>query len=156
MNLDIQFDTSALPRLEAMPEKLRLGLARAVSLTAQEGAADMKQELARQRIAARSTLINSVKADRVDDLTWTLGPHVSYARAVFEGRKPGAPMPPWRSILDWMKARRIGSDRRTAWAIARSIGRRGIKGRDYVTPVVDRARVRLAERGAAAVNEALD
>lgn len=156
MNLDIQFDTSALPRLEAMPKKLRVALGRAVALTAQEGAADMKMELARQRIAARSTLINSVKADRVDDLTWTLGPHVNYARAVFEGRTPGGKMPPWRSILDWMKARRIGSDRRTAWAIARSIGRRGIKGRDYVTPVVDRARVRLAERGAAAVNEALD
>jgi hypothetical protein len=152
--IDVRFDTSELPRLTAMPQKLHWALARAVARTAQEGAVDMKQELARQRIAARSTLINSVKADKVDDLSWTLGPHVSYARAVFEGRQPGGKMPPWQAIQDWAKARRIGSDRGTAWAIARSIQRRGIRGRDYVTPVVDRARARLAELGAAAIAEA--
>lgn len=152
--IDVRFDTSELPRLAEMPQKLHWALARAVARTAQEGAVEMKQELARQRIAARSTLINSVKADKVDDLTWTLGPHVSYARAVFEGRKPGGKMPPWQAIQDWAKARRIGSDRGTAWAIARSIQRRGIRGRDYVTPVVDRARARLADLGAAAIAEA--
>jgi hypothetical protein len=152
--MEIRFDTSELPRLEAMPKKLHWALARAVWTVAEKGAVDMKQELARQRISARSTLIDSVKADKVDDLTWTLGPHVSYARAVFEGRKPGGRMPPWQAIQQWAKDRQIGSDGGTAWAIARAIQRRGIRGRDYVTPVVDRARARLADLGAAAVIEA--
>lgn len=151
--IEVRFESSALPRLTEMPKKLRWALARAVSRTAQEGAVDMKQEAARQRIAARSTLINSIKADQVDDLSWTLGPHVNYARAVFEGRKPGK-MPPLQAIQDWAKAKRIGADRGTAWAIARAIGRRGIRGRDYVTPVVNRARARLTDLGAAALVEA--
>lgn len=152
--IDVRFDTSELPRLAEMPKKLHWALARAVWTVAEKGAIDMKLELARQRISARSTLIDSVKADKVDELTWTLGPHVSYARAVFEGRKPGGKMPPWQVIQEWAKNRQIGSDRGTAWAIARSIQRRGIRGRDYVTPVVERARARLAELGAAAIAEA--
>lgn len=153
--IEIRLDESQLQRLNAMPQKLRPALARVISRGAQEGAADMKQELARQRIAARSTLINSVKADRVDDLTWKFGPHVNYARAVWEGRRPGAAMPPWRAILDWMKVKRIGSDRKTAWAIARSIGRRGIKGKDYVTPVYDRTAGRLLATATDAINEVI-
>jgi hypothetical protein len=47
------------------------------------------------------------------------------------GRRPGS-MPPPDAILEWIKAKRINRGDRTdeslAWAIAKSIQRRGIKG----------------------------
>lgn len=155
MIIQIVVDPAVSQRLAAMPTKLNAVLARVVSRTAQEGAADMKGEAARQKIAARSTLINSIKADKVDALSWKFGPHVNYAMAVYEGRRPGQRMPPPQAIFDWMRVKRMNASRGAAWAVARSIGRRGIKGRDYVTPVVDRSRARLLALGTAAVQEVI-
>lgn len=152
--IDIRFDTSNLPRLEQMPATLRRELGRAVSRTAQEGAVFMKKELARHRIAATSLLINSVSAEAVDALTWRFGPHVEYAWYIYKGRRPGGRMPPLAAIRAWMRAKRLGNDRRSAWAIARKIQQAGIKARDYVTPTVDFAQRRLNELGTAAVQTA--
>jgi len=115
----------------------------------------MKSEMAGQRIAATSLLINSVAADRVDPLTWQVAPHVGYARYVLDGRRPGWRLPPPQKILDWMRVKRIGADRSTAWAIARAIQRRGIKGRDYLTPTATRAAARLQDRVGDAISEVL-
>ncbi len=153
--IDIRLDAPELGRLTELPQHLRWALARLLAREAQEAARDMKGELARQRIAATSLLINSVKADELSELAWRVGPHVDYARHVLEGRKPGGKMPPWRAIRDWMKVKRLGSDRAAAWAVARSIQRRGIRGRDYLTPVATRAAQRLETRGAAVIAEAL-
>ena len=153
--IEIRVEAPELGRLTELPDNLRWALGRLLAREAEEAARDLKGELARQRIAATSLLINSVKADRANDLAWRIGPHVEHARYVLDGRKPGGKMPPWRAILDWMKVRRLGSDRAAAWAIARSIQRRGIEGRDYLTPVADRAAKRLETRGPAALAEAL-
>ena len=153
--ITLTLDDSRLTGVKEFPQRLVWALQKAVARTAQEAARDMKGEMANQQLAATSLLINSVAAEAVDPLTWTVGPHVAYARYVLEGRKPGAALPPWRAIRDWMKVKRIGEDRRTAWAIARAIQKRGLRPRDFLTPVVARATDRLQVLGAAAVNDAL-
>lgn len=141
--IEIRVDAPELSRLTALPSNLVWAVGRLLSRQAEEAARDMKGEMAKQRIAATSLAINSVKAEKIDAMTWQAGPHVGYARFVLEGRKPGGKLPPWRAILDWMKAKRIGADRSTAWAIARAIRRRGLKGRDYLSPVAERTVARL-------------
>lgn len=141
--IQIELQGDGRDALDRMPERIQWALQRLIAREAEIAARDMKQELAYQGAAATSLLINSVRADRVDPLEWRVGPHVAYARYVQEGRKPGGKMPPWRAILDWMKVKRLGNDRASAWAIARAIQRRGIKPRDYLTPVADRVAARL-------------
>lgn len=153
--IEIRLDAPWLSDLTQMPEALRWALQRFISREAEEAARDMKQEMAQQGLAATSLLINSVKADPVDDLTWQVAPHVAYARYLHEGRKPGGKMPPWRAIQDWMKVKRLGTSRAAAWAVARAIQRRGVRSRDFLTPVAERTAERLRQRAPAALNEAL-
>lgn len=153
--IEIRVEAQHLQALARFPERLRWALDRLLGREAQIAARDMKAEMADRRIAATSLLINSVAADAIGSLTWRVAPHVHYARYVLDGRRPGGRMPPWRHILDWMKAKRIGADPATAWAIARAIRRRGIKGRDYLTPVAERAAERLQAAVPGAVDEAL-
>lgn len=153
--IEIRVDASQLARLAEMPGNLEWAVTRLLARQAEESARDMKGEMARQRIAATSLAINSVKADELATRLWQVGPHVDYARYIQEGRKPGGKLPPWRAIRDWMKVKRLGSDRATAWAIARSIQRRGVKGRDYLTPVADRSVKRLVAAIPAMIDDAL-
>jgi hypothetical protein len=153
--IDVRLEIPSEFSLQTLPQELRWALQRFIAREAQWAARDMKQELARQRIAATSLLINSIKADPVDADTWQVAPHVEYARYVLEGRRPGGKMPPWRAIADWLKVKGLGSSRASAWAIARAIARRGIKGRDYLTPVAERTKDRLQTGGAAVVAQVL-
>ncbi len=154
--IEIRLDLPELSALERWPQDLRWALARLVAREAHETARDMKGELARQGAAATSLLVNSVKADALGELAWQVGPHAQYARYVLEGRKPGGRLPPWRAIADWLRTKRLGSDRASAWAVARAIQRRGVKGRDYLTPVADRTQNRLEARAAAALAQEMD
>lgn len=153
--IEIRLDAPELARLGQLPESLRWALQRLIAREAEEAARDMKQEMAQQRLAATSLLINSVKADQVDDLTWQVAPHVAYARYIHDGRKPGGKMPPWRAILDWMKVKRLGNSRAAAWVVARAIQRRGIRPRDSLTPVAERTETRLRQRAATILQDAL-
>lgn len=153
MTIEMRVETAGLKGLAGGSAGLRWALGRLIATEADKAARDMKDELARQGIAATSLLIESVKADAVDELTWIVGPHVNYARFVLEGRKPGARLPPWQSIADWLRVRQRPSDRASAWAVARAIQRRGVKGRDYLTPVARRVLERLERRGATVVLE---
>lgn len=153
--IEIRIDAPELNRLEQMPQRLHWALARFIAREAHEAAREMKTEMAQQHLAATSLLINSVQATELDPLTWRVGPHVAYARYLLEGRKPGGKMPPWRAILDWLKVKRLGFDRQTAWAVARAIQRRGIKPRDYLTPVGTRTAARVQSQGLAVVQSAL-
>ncbi|MDQ3095117.1 MAG: HK97 gp10 family phage protein [Actinomycetota bacterium] len=59
-----------------------------------------------------------------------VGTNVPYARPVEEGRRAGAPMPPPSALTGW--ARRHGMEG-AEFVLARSIGRRGIKARPFLT-----------------------
>lgn len=91
-----------------------------------------------------------------------------YAIVMDEGRRPGARMPPVDALMLWVE-RTFGIPRgfdddeleRTAWAVARSIQRKGIQARHYVDagvsaamPRVDRIFKTLAESIAAELVEA--
>lgn len=154
--IEIRLDAPDLPRIERWPQQLRWGVSRLIARETEEAARDFKAEMANQGMAATSLMINSVKADKIDDLSWRAGPHVGYARYVLEGRRPGAKMPPWRSIADWLRVKHLDSSPRAAWAVARAIRRRGIKARDFATPVLKRTQTRLIERGPAAISAALN
>lgn len=59
-----------------------------------------------------------------------------YGRYVNEGRRPGAKMPPVQPILEWIRVRRIRTPQYTqpqlAWAIAKSISKKGIKPTPFI------------------------
>ena len=55
---------------------------------------------ARMKVAApkfRTTLTNSITADKRSELEWFVGPHVEYDLWVEKGRKPGKGLPPFFS-----------------------------------------------------------
>jgi hypothetical protein len=64
-----------------------------------------------RRLVAKSSseLVNSIKADKVDDSTWDIGPHTAYARYVEDGVKPGGKGlprffdPAAKSVVDWLQ-----------------------------------------------------
>ncbi len=60
-----------------------------------------------------------------------------YAAVIEHGRRPGSRMPPWRALVAWCK-RKAKSDNPEgmARALARAIGRRGIKGRKVMAGAV--------------------
>lgn len=151
--IQITLSGDAQRALEQLPEQLTWALERAISRTAQEGAVFMKQELARQRLAATSLLINSVAAESAGPLTWRFGPHVEHGWYVYQGRRPGGRMPPVAAIRDWVRVKHLGSDR-IAWAIARKIQQRGIPARDYVTPTVAFTEQRLQALAEQAIQNA--
>lgn len=59
-----------------------------------------------------------------------------YGKFVDEGRRPGDKMPPIQPILEWIKVRRIRTPEYTqpqlAWAIAKSIAKRGIRPTPFI------------------------
>ena len=63
------------------------------------------------------------------------------------GRRPGATQPPYRVIADWMKAKGIsefaGSLNKSAYLIARAIGKRGIRANNISGKAVQRIINRL-------------
>lgn len=81
-----------------------------------------------------------------------------YARYVIQGRRPGGKKVPISALLSWLKSKRLqGRDKRgrfitynsLAWAIQTAIFRRGIAGRDFITPAVkefEEEAVRLLEK----------
>jgi hypothetical protein len=155
--IDIRLEPNPPPRFERLPERAQWALDRAVALAAQEGAAEMKRELARQNLAATSLLINSVSAEPVEPGVWKFGPKVEHGWWVYQGRRPGGSLPPVQPILDWMRVKGLGAARNSAWAIARKIQQRGIPPRDYVSPVVaftlQRLQLRAQEELAKIVEE---
>ena len=64
-----------------------------------------------------------------------------YGRYVNEGRRPGAKMPPMQPILEWIRVRRIRTPQYTqpqlAWAIAKSISRKGIRPTPFIEPSIE-------------------
>lgn len=65
----------------------------------------------------RSTLTDSIRADKVSDHEWSIGPGVDYGRAVEEGRGPGKGLPRWgdpaaADIVAWLTTKVFAGRRR--------------------------------------------
>lgn len=65
----------------------------------------------------RSTLTNSIRADKVSSYEWDIGPGVAYAPAVEEGRGPGKGLPRWNDpaaadIVAWLTTKVFAGRRR--------------------------------------------
>ena len=122
----------------------------------------------------RSTLTNSIRADKVSDHEWSIGPGVDYGRAVEEGRGPGKGLPRWSDpaaadIVAWlttkvfvgrrrarrtsMKAVRENLELRDRYqGLAWHVRHKGIKAHPFAAPTLDMmerafpARLELAAR----------
>lgn len=62
---------------------------------------------------------------------------LGYARAVDEGRRPGARMPPPAALVGWIRRHAPGM---SPFVLARAIGRRGIKGRFFMKAALGKLR----------------
>lgn len=88
----------------------------------------LQQELRRSGNVATGNLVKSISYKTTGNSITLSG--LPYLKWVDEGRKPGK-MPPVSKILPWVKVKKIEfagrTQEQTAWAIAKSIGKKGIK-----------------------------
>lgn len=122
----------------------------------------------------RSTLTNSIRADKVSDHEWSIGPGVDYGRAVEEGRGPGKGLPRWSDpaaadIVAWLTTKVFAGRRRAKrtsmkavnenlelrdryQGLAWHVRHKGIKAHPFAAPTLDMmerafpARLELAAR----------
>lgn len=154
--------TEALAKAPGVIERhAEIGLQRGAEETARE----MKAVLTTNRSAARSTLIQSIRAVRLEKLHYFVGPAVNYARMVEEGTGPAAGrrayMPNPTFLRDYVKQRsginfkgKPGSTRRRqamdeirdrAFALAVHIRRHGTKPHPFVAPTREKMQPRIRE-----------
>lgn len=82
----------------------------------------------------RSTLTNSIRADKVSAYEWEIGPGVAYAPAVEEGRGPGKGLPRWSDpaaadIVAWLSTK-VFAGRRRARSTSMKAVRENLELRD--------------------------
>lgn len=122
----------------------------------------------------RSTLTNSIRADKVSGYEWDIGPGVDYAPAVEEGRGPGKGLPRWEDpaaadIVAWLSTKVFAGRRRARrttmkavhenlelrdryQGLAWHVRHKGIKAHPFAAPTLDMmersfpARLELAAR----------
>lgn len=122
----------------------------------------------------RSTLTNSIRADKVSAYEWDIGPGVTYAPAVEEGRGPGKGLPRWNDpaaadIVAWLSTKVFAGRRRAKrtsmkavnenlelrdryQGLAWHVRHKGIKAHPFAAPTLDMmertfpARLELAAR----------
>lgn len=84
----------------------------------------------------------------------SVGTPLLYGAVMNDGRTPGAQMPPPEALEAWVRLK-MGADV-SAYVVARSIGRKGIKGRHYVEKALAAAEpvlAALSDRAAARMVE---
>lgn len=112
------------------------------------GALEVTREARRLAPKAFSTLTNGINATQVSELHWQVKPSSNYADAVEQGRKPGKQPGTANGLMEWVrqKTRLQGRDlERATFAIARAIGRRGIKAQPFMAPAAQAKESRVIE-----------
>lgn len=148
-----------------------------LSKLAQEAVNFMKMQAPKWR----STLTNSIRADKVAENEWSIGPGVDYGRAVEEGRGPGKGLPRWSDpaaadIVAWLTTKVFAGRRRARRTSMKSVHEnlelrdryqglawhvrhKGIKAHPFAAPTLDMmerafpARLELAARRYLALNQ---
>lgn len=126
------------------PELMR----RIIGQGVERGAHEVAREAKARAPKAFSTLANSIKANRIDDLHWRAAPATNYADAVEEGRKPGKQTGTANGLMEWVKLKTGLKGRkldRATFAIARAIGRRGIRPQPFMRPTAKAKKSRVIE-----------
>ena len=156
--------------LRAEGEGLLTAMVDELSKLAQEAVNFMRMQAPKWR----STLTNSIRADKVSDHEWSIGPGVDYGRAVEEGRGPGKGLPRWgdpaaADIVAWLTTKVFAGRRRAKrtsmkavnenlelrdryQGLAWHVRHKGIKAHPFAAPTLDMmerafpARLELAAR----------
>jgi hypothetical protein len=89
-----------------------------------------------------------ISGSTIEDLEGRVFSSLPYAIAIDQGRTPGARMPPPDALVPWVRrVMNVGGDedevRAVAFAVARSIGRKGITARHFVEKGVRNALPRV-------------
>ena len=134
-----------LRKMDSLPAEVQRKCFKAMQTASLDIIADAKSNLRVNGSVVTGNLRASGKVQKVDDKTLDVGffssdvENKGYARYVEYGRKPGK-MPPPDILEAWAykKFRLSHKDARSAaWALARSIAKKGTKARPYFEPAVE-------------------
>ena len=134
-----------LRKMDSLPAEVQRKCFKAMQSASLDIIADAKGNLRVNGSVVTGNLRASGKVQKVDDKTLDVGffssdvENKGYARYVEYGRKPGK-MPPPDILEAWAykKFRLSHKDARSAaWALARSIAKKGTKARPYFEPAVE-------------------
>ena len=134
-----------LRKMDSLPAEVQRKCFKAMQSASLDIIADAKSNLRVNGSVVTGNLRASGKVQKVDEKTLDVGffssdvENKGYARYVEYGRKPGK-MPPPDILEAWAykKFRLSHKDARSAaWALARSIAKKGTKARPYFEPAVE-------------------
>jgi Bacteriophage HK97-gp10, putative tail-component len=124
--------------LDDVADKMRQRLDEGVSRAAFETGREMQAAAPK----AHSTLVNSIKPDQQEMMSWTVGPHVEYAEYLEQGTQGGG-FVPFNVLLSWVRTKQV-KPRKPEWdetdlvmAIQRKILQRGSAAQPFAKPLVD-------------------
>ncbi|MBW7899847.1 MAG: hypothetical protein H3C26_00075 [Rhodocyclaceae bacterium] len=156
MRVEIRID-DLVPR--EMLERAQDFFTRKLSAALARGAQEMAREGRKQAPKAFSTLADSIRAQRENDLHWSIHPDVNYARPVEAGRMPMRKFPDIVSLKLWIKRKLGVSDDKKAdrlsFVIGRAIVRQGIDPQPFMKPAFEAKKDRVVELANAAMRDAV-
>lgn len=158
VSLQLEVDNKRLLlALRRSPKNLENNLSKAMSSIIARIAKTAREDAPK----ANSALVDSIQARRINALTGIVRPGVNYAKFVEGGRDPGK-RPPFLDIWQWVRVKKIQpddpnmSERDLAWAIARSIGSKGIQPQPFLEPAAKEHEVDARKRVNDAITKTLE
>jgi hypothetical protein len=151
--LDIDIEGDAITDLMAYPQLVSHELTAAMNKALPALERQVKSRAPVNTGALRASINHQILSP-FPNLVGSVGTPVEYGIVMEEGRKPGSRMPPVDAIKLWV-VRKLGippaEADSVAFVIARSIGRKGIKGREYFKESLEVSEPLINELFAAAI-----
>lgn len=157
MRIELRYDDAAArAALQKAPGVVRARLGEAVETGAALIARDARGRVPKDESLLWSTILHR----RENDLHWFVSTGTIYARLVEEGRRPGRMPGTSHGLLDWIRRRLAPAAdgkalERIGFAVARAIGRHGIKPQPYMAPALEAQRPRVIDLANAAMRKAV-